>query len=650
MKAEATYWNGKIWLRSNPQADHEYREAKDLARYVGAGRWHKREGAYAFPATVDTCYRLREAWGRDLVIMPPLAQWYRETARPEADAQALRTTLADAKLERLQGVAPALFATLRPDQRAGVAAIAATYRGSLIIAPQPGLGKTRQVIGGLLEADVRGSILILAPKLAVKRVWHREIREWTTEAGWAVYMARGNRASRQRAINRFVLDDSETKVLVCVADMLRVKREPLEDGQVKSDRKKRGRIEDYSYPDLYDRNLLGAHGWSTIVVDESHRLFGSLTVAKSTLAGEGLTKLPSHPSTRRYAVTGTPFGRGGRVTGMFGTLHWCWPDEFTSFWQWAERHFEVHDDEVFVRGGGGRTRTVRRIGKLRDDMDGEAFLKSLGPRILRVTKEEALPWLPPKQYVHVPCEMAPAQLRQYKELSDEGELITTGGPISANGVLAEITRARQVADGELLMHPSGTVRFTGESGKLDTFLEILEARGIVGGDQEGGEMKVVVASRFREFLDALCERLAKEKIPYHYLHGGVTDPKRDRMMDAFQALGGPRVFLLQSQAGGISVTLDAADELHMLDELDNPEDNEQVEDRIHRGTRDPETGKWRTHQCTIYYYRSEGTIDDRRAEDVEDKRKDQHVVLDGRRGLAYVREMIRYQPPVKEAL
>lgn len=647
MRAEATYWDGKIWLRSNPETDWEYREAKDLNRFVGGGRWSRKEGAYAYPATVDTCHRLREAWGDDLVIKSALAQWYREVGKPEADAQALRTSLADVELTRLPKVAPTLYATLRPDQRAGVAAIAAAYRNALIVAPQPGLGKTRQVIGGLIEADVRGPILVLAPKLAVKRVWWREWTEWGAEAGVSVHMARGSRARRQRAISRFILDDAETKVLVCVSDMLRVEREPLEAGQARSDRKKRGRVIGFSYPDLFDRDLLGVLGWNAIVVDESHRLFGSLTVSKSTLAGEGLVKLPTHPSTRRYAVTGTPFGRGGRVTGMFGTLHWCWPDEFTSFWQWAERHFEVHDDEVYVRGGRGATKQVKRVGRLRNGQSGEDFLRSLGPRILRVTKEEALPWLPPKQYVHVPCEMTPNQLRQYRELSEEGELITKGGPISANGVLAEITRARQVADGELLMCPSGTVRFTGESGKLDTLMEILEARGIAGGEAEGGELKIVVASRFREFLDALTERLAKEKIPFHYLHGGITDPKRDRMMDAFQAPGGPRVFVLQSQAGGISVTLDAADELHMLDELDNPEDNEQVEDRIHRGTRDPATGQWRTHQCSIYYYRSEGTIDDPRAEAVEDKRQQQHAVLDGRRGIEYARKMIKYRP-VKE--
>lgn len=642
MRAEATYYDGKIWLRSNPATDWEYREAKDIAKFVGAGRWHKREGAYAFPATVDTCHRLREGWGRDLAVLPPLAQWYRETGKPDADAQTLRTTLADAELTALPTVAPSLFATLRPDQRAGVAAIAATYRGSLIVAPQPGLGKTRQVIGGLLEAEVRGPILVLAPKLAVKRVWYREWREWADMDGVAVHMARGSRATRTKAVLRFMADPAETKVLVAVADMLRVKREPLEEGQAKSDRKKRGRIEGYSYPALYDRAALGG-GWSAIVVDESHRLFGSLTVAKSTLAGEGLTQLPSRPSHRRYAVTGTPFGKGGRVQGMFGTLHWCWPDEFTSFWRWAERHFEIEDQDVYIRGGGGRTKQVKSVGRLRDDQDGEDFLRSLGPRILRVTKAEALPWLPPKQYVEVMCEMTPAQLRQYKQLSDEAELSTSGGSIVANGVLAEITRARQVADGEVIRQGDKT-SFTGDSGKLDTLLEILEARGIVGGggDHDGGDTKVVVASRYREFLDALGERLTKAKIRYHYLHGGVSDAKRDRMMDAFQAKGGPRVFVLQSQAGGISVTLDAADELHMLDELDNPEDNEQVEDRVHRGTKNAE-GTWNTHQVSIYYYRSEGTIDVQRAEDVEGKRQEQHHVLDARRGLTYVRDMIRYR-------
>jgi SNF2 family DNA or RNA helicase len=97
---------------------------------------------------------------------------------------------------------------------------------------------------------------------------------------------------------------------------------------------------------------------------------------------------------------------------------------------------------------------------------------------------------------------------------------------------------------------------------------------------------------------------------------------------------------MNSKAGGVSITLDAADEVHILDELDNPEENEQLEDRAHRASRE--------HQVTIYYYRSEGTIDTNIGEAVEGKRQEQHRVLDERRGREYTREIIRYNP-TKEA-
>jgi len=106
------------------------------------------------------------------------------------------------------------------------------------------------------------------------------------------------------------------------------------------------------------------------------------------------------------------------------------------------------------------------------------------------------------------------------------------------------------------------------------------------------------------------------------------------MMDSFQDEGGPRVFVLNSKAGGLSINLDAADEVHCLDELDNPEDNEQLEDRAHRASRN--------HQVTILYYRTVGTYDTNVALSVEDKRLAQFEVLDGRRGLQDVRKWIKY--------
>lgn len=586
---------------------------------ISGARFRKSDKVWTAPATVDTCLAMRREFGDALVIKKPLKEWYIETAKAVSE-HAEMSAATDAELRVLPSVAPALAAALRPDQRAGVAWVAEGYRGAGLVADVPGLGKTLEMIGGVLEADIKGRILVVCPKISVYNVWFYELMRWTNES---VYMARGTREKRQAAIDAFDADPAERKWLLIVAEMLRVERRKLDPNETKSHRKKRGRVEGYSFPALFDQE------WSTIIVDESHRLLGSLTVAKSNLAGEGLAKLPLGAWGRKYAMSGTPFGKGGRIQGMFGTLHWLWPDEHTSFWRWAERHFEVEDKVINKKGD-----TARQVKGLREGLGAEEFLRSLGPRILRRTKEEVLPNLPPKQYAEVLCEMDPVQKKQYKMLADDAEVHLPGGILMADGVLAEITRARQIANGAIDVNAAGEVTFLEDhSCKADALMEKLEARGIL---DDSGTTKVVIASRYNQFLGDVIEgRLAEEGVDYHMITGSTSENNRNNYMREFQAAGGPRVMIINTKAAGISINLDAADEIHMLDEMDNPEDNEQAEDRLHRASRN--------HKVTVFYYRTVGTYDVNIRESVEGKRVHQHKVLDGRRGLEYTRNIIKYK-------
>jgi SNF2 family DNA or RNA helicase len=180
----------------------------------------------------------------------------------------------------------------------------------------------------------------------------------------------------------------------------------------------------------------------------------------------------------------------------------------------------------------------------------------------------------------------------------------------------------------------GKAQFTQDSGKLDALWERLDARGIIDG---APGTKLVVASRFNEFLDAIATMLHKDKVDYYRLDGSVSEAKRNDLMEAWQqgVIGpgrGVRVILVNVKAGGVSINLDAADEMHMMDEDPDPGVNEQMEDRIHRASRN--------HKVVIYYYRTEGTVDYLAAQSVEYRRKLQHAVMDGRRGVEDLREMM----------
>lgn len=617
-RAFVTHEEDRIAITAKgPVFDEVLRRCKE----VPGGRFKKADRTWRYPLSVETCHALREAWGNDLILHDNLVAWYRENAAVRAEHTAL-SSATDADLLALPETAPVLAAALRPDQRVGVAWVARGYRNAGLVADEPGSGKTLEIIGGIIEANVQGQVLVACPRLSVKSVWFNELRRWAPDE--RVYIMRGTRAKRQRTLDRFLEDPAPRKWLITVMESLRIKDTETDTGKV---------VKGAEYPGLFQNR------WGAVVVDESHKAFGSLTVVKGTLHGKGLKRLDAE---RRYACTGTPFGKGGRLQGFFGTLHWLWPDEFTSFWRWAETYFVVEEDEFYVRGGGGQKGKAKRIGALKSGNE-EQFLHSLGPRILRRTKEETMPWLPKKQYREILCEMTPAQKKQYLAMIEDGEFRAGDGMVSVDGVLAAITRAKQVANGALLRDEAGRVSFDAkESGKIDMLFQLLDNRGIL---DDSGHMKVLITSQFNEMLFAVEERLLENKEPvgYSLLTGKTSDTMREKMIEDFQKPGGARVFLLNAKAGGVSVTLDAADEVHMLDELWDPGDNVQIEDRIHRASRGADRVA-----ATIVQYRTEGTIDTNIGEDVEARRQAQHAVLDGRRGMAYVREVVAYQPNGEE--
>jgi SNF2 family DNA or RNA helicase len=78
--------------------------------------------------------------------------------------------------------------------------------------------------------------------------------------------------------------------------------------------------------------------------------------------------------------------------------------------------------------------------------------------------------------------------------------------------------------------------------------------------------------------------------------------------------------VLTLKAGGVSITLDAADHVHVIDEDFNPDVQTQFEDRAHRMSR--------IHQVTCYYYRTRGTIEEEINEVVFNKQMTNEQLLD----------------------
>jgi superfamily II DNA or RNA helicase len=216
-------------------------------------------------------------------------------------------------------------------------------------------------------------------------------------------------------------------------------------------------------------------------------------------------------------------------------------------------------------------------GNRRPDREALAVLaRALRPFILRRTKEQVAPELPPKHEEVIVCEMEPEQRRVYDELRTHyrakllSKIESEGLARSKLQVLEALLRLRQAA-----CHPGliDKERAGDGSAKLDVlFARLDEVR------REGH--KALVFSQFTSFLALVRARLAATKTPYEYLDGKTRD--REACVRRFQTDPSCQLFLISLKAGGVGLNLTAADYVFILDPWWNPAVEAQAVDRAHR--------------------------------------------------------------------
>jgi SNF2 family DNA or RNA helicase len=205
-------------------------------------------------------------------------------------------------------------------------------------------------------------------------------------------------------------------------------------------------------------------------------------------------------------------------------------------------------------------------------------------------------------------EMSPAQERANKRLLKDGVLGDSADAVMVNGHLAVDTRQKQLA-GSMVKVENGEVIPCLPSPKFDWVVEKLAELGIDGERDEvkvneSGEIpRIVIASQFTKLLNLFARELHQLGIDAWLLTGEQSERKRMEAMADFQSEHPTRqVALINTKAAGVAITLDMADDLVILDETYNPDDQEQVEDRVHR------TG--RAHNVNIWYLRMLGSIEE----------------------------------------
>lgn len=606
MTVTAEIKGNRIWVRSKT------RPIRALDNVVPGAGFSKSGGPHwSVPLTISSLRGLKKKFNDDLSLTPELDQWRKTKI-------ALRKRLTDlarqpnAELGPTKELFPGLFRAMqdRPWQPVGARFIAEGRR--VLIADTVGLGKTAQTLAGVIESEVPGPYLVICPKTAGHAVWEPEINQWLP--GHVTAVIPEGRKMRDKYLNRVLVTPKRPVLWVIINPWMLLTKKYWRCNQCGSQTlvKKRGKkslacghnpkksktIYIHEFPQLFDTE------WGAIVIDEAHKVLIKRT-GLNTQTRSGADLLQSVPDGIRVCQTGTPLKSD--PPRLFGILNWLRGEENTSYWTWVQTYFEVE------KGFGNSL----EIGGLKYP---KKLAKDLGSVLLRRTRREVAPWLPERQYMGTlhPTDrptinnpprgiwlpMSEPQSRIYLQMVEMAVARLESGDLDAIGSLAELTRLKQFATCYADVDSRGKWRPATPSNKLDYIIDVL----LPELNYPEPETKVVVVSQFTQILELFAKEVDRAfgSGCSCLLTGKVTGKQRAQIKEEFDRVGRPPfVMFLNSDAGGESITLDAADEMVFLDEKHDADVQEQAEGRI--DNRRPEE---KIVQRRYRYLRSLGTVDE----------------------------------------
>ncbi len=298
-----------------------------------------------------------------------------------------------------------------------------------------------------------------------------------------------------------------------------------------------------------DIELLQDYFFGYIVLDESHSIKNP--VSQVTKAVQLLQ------SRNRIILSGTPIQNN--TFDLYAQMHFLNPGLLGS-------------REFF------KAEFANPIDKFGNKEKAAQLRKIIYPFLLRRTKEQVAKDLPSKTEITLWCEMGAAQRKVYDAVKNYyrdsllNRIEQEGVGKNAIYILEGLTRLRQVCNAPQLLKDEN-IAIT-ESVKMDELLSELE--------ENIGNHKVLVFSQFTGMLQLIARAMEERFIPYLYLDGGTPADKRNELVQQFQTKADEQVFLISLKAGGVGLTLTAADYVYLVDPWWNPAAEQQAIDRTHR--------------------------------------------------------------------
>jgi len=294
-----------------------------------------------------------------------------------------------------------------------------------------------------------------------------------------------------------------------------------------------------------DQEKLAQVDWDTVILDETQIIKNpDSQIAKAAHRLRGKF---------RIALSGTPVEN--RLDDLWSQFQFLNPGLL-----WKRSEFLLRFGDAMKSGN------PRKLDKLR---------QRIRPFLLRRKKTDVAPELPPRTEVVLHCDLSEEENHVYKAIlaSSRQEVLAkleTSGSVFA--ALEMLLRLRQACCHPFLVPGSGLDESFG-SAKLLLLMESLEESLDLG-------HRALIFSQWTSLLDLVELRLNDKKIVFSRLDGSTRN--RDQVVSQFQKEDGPPVMLLSLKAGGVGITLTAADHIYILDPWWNPAAEDQAADRAHR--------------------------------------------------------------------
>jgi SNF2 family DNA or RNA helicase len=329
------------------------------------------------------------------------------------------------------------------------------------------------------------------------------------------------------------------------------------------------------------------------IVDEAHFLRNY-----KTAQSKAVFKIQAD---RKYALTGTPTVK--HPADIFGILHFLYPIKFPSYWQFAERYFEVNENYM----------GHNEVGKPKKNRI-EELQQMIGIISVQRKRKEVMNWLPDKERTTFYCQMDKKQKKAYDDMLKYFMVEHTD--VDASSVLTQLIRLRQICT---------------EPNLLGIGVEGAKTKSLIDYLKESPNEPFVIMSMFTSYLKLLQIKLEKEGFKVGMIHGEMTNKQKSQSAQNFQN-GQVDILLCNIISAGTGFTLDRAETIIFMDKAWNPAENEQAEDRI------TPTTKEKVHKHHIISFVAQNTVDEKINDILEQKKSLTDIVNEG--GLQAIKKLL----------